>query len=191
MNAAALREIIAAANARRRETMARRRTVAHVDRPKPGTGESITRELRPVRSLRPSWRERGIMATRGDAPGLSGIEGTAAILGAGTLTNLAAGSSSTGGGWSWLTDLVKGGAQAWGAAKIEQMRQKNLIETYGTNRTIQAMSALDYQRALEARQRGLELDRSLGVTSPLMTGATPWILGGVAILGLVLLARKK
>jgi hypothetical protein len=178
-----------------RNAKAGRRRVAFENRPKTGAGaDLITRdrpivpfEDRPRHALAPAWRRSRYL----DEPALSGIEGTAAILGAGTLTNLATASSSSGGGWSWLTNLIQGGVQAWGTAKIEQMRQKNLIETYGTNRTIQAMSALDYQRALEARQRGLELDRSLGVTSPLMTGATPWILGGVALLGLVMLTRKK
>lgn len=171
-----------------------RRRVDFQPRPKIGAGESITRdrpivpfENRPRRALPARWNRRGYA----ELPTLNGLESIGLSLGANTLTAMSTPQASTGGGWSWLTNLVQGGVQAWGTAKIEQMRQKNLIETYGTQRTMQAMSALDYQRALEARQRGLELDRSLGVTSPLMTGATPWIIGGVALLGIAMLARRK
>lgn len=163
-----IRDIIAEYRAR----ASRRRMVDFQPRPK-GPGEFIVRdrpvvpfEDRPRRSLKASW-------TRATNEALGDVA--------------AAPTATTG----WLTSLLQTGIQTWGAAKIEQIRQKSLVDTYGGNRTLQAMTALDYQRALEARQRGLELDRSLGVTSPMMTGATPWILGGVALLGVFLLARKK
>lgn len=95
------------------------------------------------------------------------------------------------GGFSWLTDLLKTGIQTWGATKVAQVQQKGVIDAYGGPRTLQAMSAIDAQRAYEARQRALELERMKGVTAPLLSGATPWLIGGAVVLGAVLLLKRR
>lgn len=103
---------------------------------------------------------------------------------------------------SWFGNLLKTGLetviQVKGQSEIEKMRakaeierQRALVSSYGDPRTMQAYSALEMQRQLEAQQRGLEADRIGGVTAPFMSGSTPWILGGVALLGVLLLRGKK
>jgi hypothetical protein len=109
---------------------------------------------------------------------------------------------ATSGFGSWFGNLLKTGLEAVitvkGQTEIEKLRakaeverQRALVSSYGDPRTMQAYSALEMQRQLEAQQRGLEADRIGGVTAPFMSGSTPWILGGVALLGVLLLRGRK
>jgi hypothetical protein len=147
----------------------RRKTPNRVDfQPRPKIREEINIRTAPMDPRRRGWeiRQRNMEALGDVAP-------------------------ASGSGWSWLTDLVKTGAQTWGTLQVEKAKQKALVETFGGTRTVQAMSAIDAQRALEARERALELERAQGVTAPLLSGMTPWLIGGAVVLGAVLLMRRK
>ena len=101
---------------------------------------------------------------------------------------------SRGGFWSGLFSGLSGAvsqvASVAGTSALEIYRQKQLAATYNPMTTGNAISAINYQRQLEANQRALELDRSTGVTSPMMSTNTLLILGAVAVGGLLLLTRK-
>lgn len=102
--------------------------------------------------------------------------------------------TQSGGFWSGLFSGLSGAvsqvASVAGTSALEIYRQKQLAATYNPMTTGNAISAINYQRQLEANQRALELDRSTGVTSPMMSTNTLLILGAVAVGGLLLLTRK-
>ena len=102
--------------------------------------------------------------------------------------------SASGGFWSGLFSGLSGAvsqvASVAGTSALEIYRQKQLAATYNPMTTGNAISAINYQRQLEANQRALELDRSTGATSTVMSTNTLLILGALAVGGLLLLTRK-
>ena len=150
---------------------------------------------------RPWWANPRRMSVREEGLADEFTDSWRNLTGAKAQTSTAPQSSTPGIG-AWFGNLLKTGLetviQIKGQSEIEKMRakaeierQRALVSSYGDPRTLQAYSALEMQRQFEAQQRGLAADRIGGITAPFMSGSTPWILGGVALLGVLILRGRK